>query len=113
MRPLVALLFVAVIAGLMAAWWFKFEHFAPRVSLVAPLTGLGRQTPFDIDVHTDTPGLRRATVQLVANGTTVELLPSAYPPVSVAGNAVTDARRWCRWRPIARWHRASRAYQYA
>jgi murein DD-endopeptidase MepM/ murein hydrolase activator NlpD len=92
MRPLLAVLLVVLAVATTVVWWFKFEHFAPQVSLVAPLTDLGRGTPFDIDVHTDAPGLRSTSVRLTANGTTFELLSSTYPAGTWTSNASTDTR---------------------
>ena len=92
MRKLLAVLLVVLAVVTTVLWWFKFEHFAPKVSLVAPLTALGRTTPFEVDVHTDTPGLRSASVQLVANGNTFALLSTTYPPGSFASSAVSDTR---------------------
>ena len=92
MRTLLAGLLVALAVAATVLWWFKFEHFGPQVSLAAPLPGLGRKTPFDIEVHADNPGLRSASVRLVANGTSVDLLNTTYPPGSFADSAVTDAR---------------------
>jgi murein DD-endopeptidase MepM/ murein hydrolase activator NlpD len=92
MRTLLAILLVAVGAVTVVLWWFEFEHFPPSVSLVAPLTGLGRKTSFDVDVHTDSPGLRSAGVRLVANGATYDLLSTTYPAGTFTRGAVTDAR---------------------
>lgn len=97
MRKLLAVLLVGVALATAGVWWVKFEHSAPKVSLGAPLTVLGRTTPFDVDVHTGTPGLRDAKVRLVANGSgangaSFDLLTTAYPPGSFATSAVTDTR---------------------
>jgi murein DD-endopeptidase MepM/ murein hydrolase activator NlpD len=92
MRTLLALLLVVLAVVTMVLWWFEFEHFAPRVAMVAPLTGLGRKTPFDIDVHTDNPGLRSATVRLIANGTPFDLFSATYPAGTFTSSAGTDTR---------------------
>jgi murein DD-endopeptidase MepM/ murein hydrolase activator NlpD len=92
MRPLLAVLLVLLLFFATVLWWFKFEHFPPRVSLVAPLSVLGRKTPFDIDVHTDTPGLHTASVRLIMNGTPFELFSNTYPAGTWGSPAVTDSR---------------------
>jgi murein DD-endopeptidase MepM/ murein hydrolase activator NlpD len=92
MRTLLAILLVGLAIVTTLLWWFEFEHFAPHVSLVTPVTALGRTTSFDVDIHSDTPGLRSAAVRLVANGTPYELLSTAFPRGTFTSRAVTDTR---------------------
>lgn len=92
MRP--ALVFFTAVCLLAAGtlWWLKFEHHAPRVSLVAPVQVLGRKTPLDIDVHTDAPGIRAVEVQLQAGGAVFSLFEEAYPRLTWRGSGASDKR---------------------
>ncbi len=92
MRP--ALVFLTAVCLLAAGtfWWLKFEHHAPRVSLVTSVQVLGRKTPLDMDVHTDVPGLRAVEVRLQAGSTVFSLFEEGYPRLTWRGSGVSDKR---------------------
>ena len=72
MRAVLVFLAAACLLAAGTFWWLKFEHHAPQVSLVTAVDLLGRKTPFDADVRTDAPGMRKVTVRLQAGGASFE-----------------------------------------
>lgn len=92
MRVVLALLTAACLLAAATFWWLKFEHHAPQVSLVTAVDVLGRKTPIDVDVRTDTPGVRKVTVRVQAGGASFELLTEEYPPLNWRGSGVAEKR---------------------
>ncbi len=85
-------LFALLLLLAVTLWWLKFERHAPQARLVAAVEVLGRKTPIDIEVRSDTPGLRAVGVRLQAGGTAFELLSEAYPRASWRGSGITEKR---------------------
>ena len=86
---------VVVGAGLLVAgglWWLKFERHPPQASLVTPVEALGRATPIDLDVRSDSPGIRAVTVRLSIGGAGYELLSETYATSGWRGSGLTEQR---------------------
>lgn len=92
MRGVLAVLVLVGGLALGGVWWLKGDGKGPQASLTAPLTALGRQTPIDVDVHVDGPGLRQVSARLVAGGNSYDLASESYPASSWRGSLVNDQR---------------------
>ena len=91
MRAALAVLgILVVLTG--GVWWLKFEHHPPQASLGAPVEVLGRQTPIDVDVRSDAPGLRSVRVQLTTGAGAFVLLDETYPADSWRGSGLVEKR---------------------
>src|SRR5574337_432749 len=91
MRALLAVFSAALLVGVGALWWLKFEHHPPQAALARPLDALGRSTPFDINLSADAPGLRAVEVRLQAGGTSYALLSDTYPAANWRGSGLRAA----------------------
>jgi len=92
MRAALAVLGAMFLLVVGTLWWLKFEPHAPQVSLLSPVSALGRKTPIDFDVRSDAPGLRAVSVRLQAGGTGYDLLSETYPSTSWRGSGVAEKR---------------------
>ncbi len=95
MRAVFSAILVFLVVGAGVAWWLRWERRPPQAVPVSAIEFLGRNTPIDIDIHSDGPGFRSIVVRLQvtpagAAAQTFELLSETYPAPAFLTPGVTS-----------------------